>query len=338
MRSSHEQELSAIQILGVRVDCVDFQQTLDLISAWIAQSRALGEKRENTDLSAGNRSENEISGEQTHSSLLTPHSSPFSSPFSRQVCTVNPEFIMAARRHPAFARALAAADLCTPDGVGVLWAARLAGVRLDERVTGSDAIYRLCERAALQGWRIFFLGAAPGVAERAAAELARLYPGLRVAGTYGGSPAEADWPQIRQQLAAAQVDLLFVAYGHPRQDIWIQQHREELPVAVALGVGGAFDFVAGITPARPALAAPPRPRVAIPPRPPAMALAPHGHFAAVRPARPGGMGEETDSGSRCWPLTTGNRSPSSLTPTTARSAHQSAPPRSRRSARPSAPG
>ena len=142
MRSSHEQELSAIQILGVRVDCVDFQQTLDLISAWIAQSRALGEKRENTDLSAGNRSENEISGEQTHSSLLTPHSSPFSSPFPRQVCTVNPEFIMAARRHPAFAQALAAADLCTPDGVGVLWAARLAGVRLDERVTGSDAIYR----------------------------------------------------------------------------------------------------------------------------------------------------------------------------------------------------
>ena len=191
MKSSHEQELSAIQILGVRVDCVDFRQTLDLISAWTAQSRALGEKRENTDLSAGNRSENEISGEQTHSSLLTPHSSPF----PRQVCTVNPEFIMAARRHPAFAQALAAADLCTPDGVGVLWAARLAGVRLDERVTGSDAIYHICERAATQGWRVFFLGAAPGVAERAAAELARLYPGLPVAGTYG-------WLARRRRLAA----------------------------------------------------------------------------------------------------------------------------------------
>ena len=206
MRSSHEQELPAIQILGVRVDCVDFRQTLDLISAWTAQSRAQAEERakssektENTSQSAGNRTENEISDGHTHSSLLTPHSSPF----PRQVCTVNPEFIMAARRHPAFAQALAAADLCTPDGIGVLWAARLAGVRLDERVTGSDAIYRLCERAAAQGWRIFFLGAAPGVAERAAAELARLYPGLRVAGTYGGSPADADWPQIRQRLAAA---------------------------------------------------------------------------------------------------------------------------------------
>ena len=221
MRSSHEQELPAIQILGVRVDCVDFQQTLDLISAWIAQSR--------------------VQAETTEDSASHP------SPFPRQVCTVNPEFIMAARRHPAFAQVLVAADLCTPDGIGVLWAARLAGVRLDERVTGSDAIYRLCERAALQGWRIFFLGAAAGVAERAAAELARLYPGLRVAGTYGGSPADADWPQIRQRLAAEQADLLFVAYGHPRQDTWIQQHREELPVAVALGVGGAFDFVAGVT-------------------------------------------------------------------------------------------
>ena len=221
MRSSQEQELPAIQILGVRVDCVDFQQTLDLISAWIAQSR--------------------VQAETTEDSASHP------SPFPRQVCTVNPEFIMAARRHPAFAQVLVAADLCTPDGIGVLWAARLAGVRLDERVTGSDAIYRLCERAALQGWRIFFLGAAAGVAERAAAELARLYPGLRVAGTYGGSPADADWPQIRQRLAAEQADLLFVAYGHPRQDTWIQQHREELPVAVALGVGGAFDFVAGVT-------------------------------------------------------------------------------------------
>ena len=225
MSSSRQQEVAAIQILGVRVDCVDFQQTLDLISAWIAQSRAQAETREDP--------------------------APHSSQSTRQVCTVNPEFIMAARRNPAFAQVLVAADLCTPDGIGVLCAARLAGVRLNERVTGSDGIHRLCERAAVQGWRVFFLGAAPGVAERAAAELARLYPGLPVAGTYGGSPADADWPQIRQRLAAAQADLLFVAYGHPRQDIWIHQHRAELPVAVALGVGGAFDFVAGITPRAP---------------------------------------------------------------------------------------
>ncbi len=235
MRSVQEPELEAVQILGVRVDCVDFPQALDLISGWIAQSRAQSEER----VERSEKRENLT----PHSSHLTPHSSLC----ARQVCTVNPEFIMQARRHPAFGRALAAADLCTPDGVGVLWAARLAGVRLDERVTGSDGIYRLCEGAAAQGWRIFFLGAAAGVAARAAAELARLYPGLRVVGTYGGSPAQADWPQIQRHLAAARADLLFVAYGHPQQDTWIQQYREELPVAVALGVGGAFDFVAGIT-------------------------------------------------------------------------------------------
>ena len=240
MRSVQEPELEAVQILGVRVDCVDFPQTLDLISGWIAQSRAQGEE------SASEKEErvkpSVASADTDHSPLATRYCGS-----ARQVCTVNPEFIMEARRHPAFGRALAAADLCTPDGVGVLWAARLAGVRLDERVTGSDGIYRLCERAVAQGWRVFFLGAAAGVAARAAAELTRLYPGLRVAGTYGGSPAQADWPQIRRHLAAARADLLFVAYGHPQQDTWIQQHREELPVAVALGVGGAFDFVAGIT-------------------------------------------------------------------------------------------
>ncbi len=221
MSSPREQRWASLQILGVRVDCVDFQQTLDAVSAWIAQSRARDEKREDT------------------------------APRPRQVCTVNPEFIMTARRQPAFAKVLAAADLCTPDGVGVLWAARLAGVPLTERVTGSDGIHRLCQRAAQQGWRVYFLGAAPGVAERAAAELARLYPGLPVAGAYAGSPAQADWPQIRRRLAAARADLLFVAYGHPRQDIWIHRHKRELPVAVALGVGGAFDFVAGVTPRAP---------------------------------------------------------------------------------------
>ncbi len=239
-----EAELAAVRILDVRVDCVDFPRTLDLISGWIEQSRAQGPE---TVCEDGASVPRPAAGDAAdHSPLPEPHCR-----VVRQVCTVNPEFIMAARRHPAFGRALAAADLCTPDGVGVLWAARRAGARLEERVTGSDAIYRLSERAAVQGWRVFFLGAADGLAERVAAELTRLYPGLRVAGTFAGSPADADWPQIRQRLAAARADLLFVAYGHPRQDLWIHQHRRELPVTVAMGVGGAFDFVAGITPRAP---------------------------------------------------------------------------------------
>ncbi|NJN83489.1 MAG: WecB/TagA/CpsF family glycosyltransferase [Caldilineaceae bacterium] len=134
-----------------------------------------------------------------------------------------------------------------PDGVGILWAARLAGVHLRERVTGSDGIHRVCARAAQRGWRVFFLGAAPGVAATTAQIMRDHYPGLVVAGAYAGSPTAADWPTIHQQLSATQPHILFVAFGHPRQDFWIDLHRHELPVAVAMGVGGAFDFVAGVT-------------------------------------------------------------------------------------------
>jgi N-acetylglucosaminyldiphosphoundecaprenol N-acetyl-beta-D-mannosaminyltransferase len=165
---------------------------------------------------------------------------------ARQICTVNPEFIMAARRDPAFAAALRRADLRVPDGVGVLWAARLLGKPLRERVTGSDGIFRISARAAREGWRVYFLGAAPGVAEETARRLAARYPGLQVAGTYAGSPRAEEWRNIYARLAAARPDVLFVAYGHPRQDLWIDVHRADLPCAVAMGVGGAFDFVAGV--------------------------------------------------------------------------------------------
>jgi N-acetylglucosaminyldiphosphoundecaprenol N-acetyl-beta-D-mannosaminyltransferase len=165
----------------------------------------------------------------------------------RQICTVNPEFVVDARRDPAFAAVLAQAELCVPDGVGVLWAARLQGVQLHERVTGSDGLYRICDAAAQAGWRVFFLGAAPGVAARAAQQLQLHYPGLQVAGTYSGDPTPAAWPAIQAELVAAQPHILFVAFGHPRQDFWIQQHRVQLPAGVAIGVGGAFDFAAGTT-------------------------------------------------------------------------------------------
>lgn len=198
-----------VNILGVEIHCVDVAQTLDLIAAWVAERRA---------------------GAAT----------------CRQLCTVNPEFVMDARRDEGFAAALARADLRVPDGVGILWAARRQGVRLRERVTGSDGIYYICERAAREGWRVFFLGAAPGVAEQAAARLRARYPGLVVAGCYAGSPSDAEWPAILAQLERSRPDVLFVAFGHPRQDLWIDRHRETLPVAVAVGVGGAFDFVAGV--------------------------------------------------------------------------------------------
>jgi N-acetylglucosaminyldiphosphoundecaprenol N-acetyl-beta-D-mannosaminyltransferase len=122
----------------------------------------------------------------------------------------------------------------------------LQSVKLDERVTGSDGIYRICERAAAKGWRVYFLGAATGVAEKTAQQLQQLYPALQVAGSESGSPSDQAWQPIAARLESARPDILFVAFGHPKQDYWIAQHRQQLPATVAIGVGGAFDFVAGI--------------------------------------------------------------------------------------------
>lgn len=165
---------------------------------------------------------------------------------TRQVCTVNPEFLVDAQHDAAFRTVLLEADLRVPDGVGVLWAARLLGRPLRERVTGSDGIYRICARAARAGWSVYFLGAGEGVAETAAGILRAESPALRVAGWYSGSPEAAEWPALHARLATARPDILFVAFGHPRQDLWIWAHKAELPCRVAVGVGGAFDFVAGV--------------------------------------------------------------------------------------------
>ncbi len=164
---------------------------------------------------------------------------------SHQICTVNPEFVMEARRNAAFASVLEAADLCIPDGVGLLWAARRLGRRLPERVTGSDGVPLIAERAAEQGWRLFLLGAAPGVAARAGERLAELYPGLEVAGAHAGSPADTDAPEIIAHIKAAHPDVLFVAYGAPKQDLWISKHSAVLGVPAMMGVGGSLDFLVG---------------------------------------------------------------------------------------------
>jgi N-acetylglucosaminyldiphosphoundecaprenol N-acetyl-beta-D-mannosaminyltransferase len=162
-----------------------------------------------------------------------------------QICTVNPEFVMAAQRDAAFAAVLEAADLCIADGIGLLWAAKRQGAPLPERVTGSDGVPLIARRAAEKGWRIFLLGAGPGVAEAAGAELQRRYPGLDVAGAYPGTPSDADAAEIIARIRAAQPDVLFVAYGAPKQDLWIARHQRALQVPAMMGVGGSLDFIAG---------------------------------------------------------------------------------------------
>ena len=167
-------------------------------------------------------------------------------PRLHQIATVNPEFVMAAQRDREFREVLQAADLCLPDGVGLLYAARRYGRRLPERVPGSELVYHLAQMAAEEGWRLFLLGAAPGVAAQAAATLQDRYPGLQIAGTHGGSPALSENQSIVQRINESGANLLYVAYGAPAQDKWIARNRQALAAArLAMGVGGALDFITG---------------------------------------------------------------------------------------------
>ena len=164
-----------------------------------------------------------------------------------QIITVNTEMLVAARHDQELARALADSALNVADSVGVMWAARLLGQPLQERVTGSDGIHRLAAHSALNGYRLYLLGAAPGVAELAAERLSAANPGLEIAGTYAGSPSVSEEEEIIERVGAANPDLLLAAYGVPAEEKWIARNRLGLGVPVMVGIGGAFDFVAGVT-------------------------------------------------------------------------------------------
>ena len=172
---------------------------------------------------------------------------------TRQIVTLNPEMVMQARHDSTFRSAIATADAVTADGIGVVWALRMRGVRAARRLTGVDLLDAFAARAAQRGYRVFLLGAAPGVAGAAAARLVARHPGLLVAGTHAGSPRTEDECAILRRIAEARADAVFVAFGSPAQETWIAEHREQIGAAVAVGVGGAFDFIAGRVPRAPAL-------------------------------------------------------------------------------------
>lgn len=167
-------------------------------------------------------------------------------PRVHQIATTNPEFVMKAQQDEHFRQVLQQADLCIPDGVGLLLASRWMGAPLAERVPGSELVYKLAELAAQEGWRLFMLGAGPGVAEEAARILRSKYPELKIAGAYAGSPDPSEDELIVQRINSSQANMLFVAYGAPNQDKWIARNRKTLPaIRLAIGVGGSLDFVTG---------------------------------------------------------------------------------------------
>lgn len=172
-------------------------------------------------------------------------------PGLHQIATVNPEFVVIAQTNAEFRRVLNATALNVPDGVGLMWASRRLGTPLRERVTGQEMVNRIAALAAERGDRVFFLGAREGIAERATAVLRSRYSRLEIAGCYAGSPASEEESDIVARVNAANTQILLVAYGPPKQELWIARNAARLNATVAMGVGGTFDTLAGIVPRAP---------------------------------------------------------------------------------------
>jgi N-acetylglucosaminyldiphosphoundecaprenol N-acetyl-beta-D-mannosaminyltransferase len=167
-----------------------------------------------------------------------------------QVATVNPEFVMRAGQDMEFARVLESADLCLADGSGVVWAARRQGCTLSGPVTGVDLIPLLAALCARRQFRLFLLGAAPGVADDLAQRLTAQHPGLHVA-AHSGSPEPSADEETVGRILAERPQVLMVAYGAPKQELWIDRVAGRLGVPVSIGVGGAFDYLTGRVPRAP---------------------------------------------------------------------------------------
>ncbi|TMG59151.1 MAG: WecB/TagA/CpsF family glycosyltransferase [Chloroflexi bacterium] len=170
---------------------------------------------------------------------------------SHLVATVNPEFVMRARKDSEFARVLESAALCLPDGTGVVWAARRQGCELREPVAGVDLVRPLAAMCARRGFRLFLLGAAPGVAAELAATLRDANLGLEVA-AHAGSPDPSDDVESVHRIHDHRAQVLLVAYGAPTQELWFDRLKDRLGVSVAVGVGGSFDYLTGRVPRPPA--------------------------------------------------------------------------------------
>lgn len=161
------------------------------------------------------------------------------------VVTADSSGLVAAQSDQVFREILRTADLVTPDSAGVLWAAKRKRANISARVSGVDILARLCALSADKGYRLFFLGAAPGVAEMAAEKLRLLYPGCNIVGTkHGYFPADSD-EVVAREVAESKLDVLFVAMGIPRQEKFIAATKKIIQAPVAIGVGGSLDVFSG---------------------------------------------------------------------------------------------
>ena len=200
-----------VVLLGTPIDDVSLPEALDRIAEMVQQGRATG---------------------RTH-----------------QVATVNVDFVVNAAHDESLRAILQGSDLSIPDGMGILWGARIVRVPLRERSSGVDLVPALAARTARDGWRLCLFGAAPGVAEDAASLLRDRFPGADVVGLEAplidadGGMDEAAAKQLRDLDA----DVVCVALGNPKQERWIDRFRSVVGAPVFIGIGGSLNFLTGVT-------------------------------------------------------------------------------------------
>jgi N-acetylglucosaminyldiphosphoundecaprenol N-acetyl-beta-D-mannosaminyltransferase len=168
--------------------------------------------------------------------------------------TANLHYAMLTDEDPRLEAVNRGAALVLADGMPLVWASRWRAARLPERVAGSDLVPALCARAAQRGYRVFLLGGAPEVGAEAARNLGARFPGLQIVGVES-PPFRPLSPQEQTQLVAriraARPDLLFVAFGQPRGELWLAEHCQALGVPVSVQIGATLDFLAGRVPRAP---------------------------------------------------------------------------------------
>lgn len=193
------------------------------------------------------------------------------------ICTPNPEILLAAENNPKYQEVLNHSDLNIADGIGILWASKFEKMtqgnktnltifakwlsslssilfypkyirtELAERVTGTDLMQNICKEAATENLKIFLLGAADGVAEKVKEILEKNYPKIKIVGTFAGSARQEDEEDIIKKINKTDAQILFIAYGAPAQELWIARNLKKLnTVKLSIGIGGAFDYIAGI--------------------------------------------------------------------------------------------
>lgn len=162
---------------------------------------------------------------------------------SGYVVTPNPEIVMACRRDEQALRAVNGAELVIPDGIGIIYGARILAKPMKERIPGIEFAGRLMDKMQERGYKLFLFGAKPGVAEKAAERLREQYPNLTICGCENGY--FTDSRPIIQEIRNSGADVVFVCLGAPKQEKWMAEHQAETGAKLMVGLGGSLDVFSG---------------------------------------------------------------------------------------------